>query len=219
MYYYKRNGVIFINNQLEEPVVVRRGDIFLIDLTDVNYINPHIISKTRPGLIIQNNVGNETSHNIIVALFTSSDKKPYPFQYKIDLDGKETTIMFDQIMTLPKSNLIRKIGELTKKQIFEADLALMCSIDISRYSIANISSFDIKSIVTTKTRTGEETILLFELVFYNDKRRESYEISILLDKITEFNPEITIDTDIDSIKSTIDCCAGLNFLLNHGEAI
>lgn len=210
--------MISINQQLDAQTV-KRGDIFIVDLEDINYINPHIVSKTRPGLIIQNNIGNETSHNIIVALFTSSDKKPYPFQYKTTLDGKDTTIMFDQIMTLPKCNLIRKIGELTNREMFESDLALMCSVDTSKYSIANISSFDVKSMITTKTRTGEATTLLFEIIFYNNKKRESYEVSISLDKVVEFNQKITRDTDIDDIKKIIDCCAGLNFLLNHGEII
>jgi hypothetical protein len=49
----------------------------------------------------------------------------------------------------------------------------------------------------------------------NGYKQNIAEIEILLSDATEYNQEITKDTDLNKIQSLFDCCSGLNFLINH----
>jgi len=71
----------------------RRGDIYWVNL------DPTLGSetkKTRPALILSNNIGNEISNIIILAPITSKVKNVYPFEIKISLDGKAGKVMLNQ---------------------------------------------------------------------------------------------------------------------------
>jgi len=194
---------------------IRRGEIYYIDLADIDYADSHIAGKTRPGLIIQNNVGNDNSYNVIVALLTSADKKPYPFQYKFTLNGRPNTVMFDQIMTVSKGNLENKLGELTPQQIYESDMALMCSLNLSSYSIASISSFDIVSMVIERTKIQESTYCSIEITSTIVDKENKKTGKIWLSDLSIFDPSITKDTGLEEIKEKLNNCSGLNFIANH----
>ncbi|HRV44434.1 MAG TPA: type II toxin-antitoxin system PemK/MazF family toxin [Smithellaceae bacterium] len=95
---------------------MKQGDIYLINL------NPAIHTETgkmRPGLIISVNAMNLHSPRLIIAPITSSTGKIYPFEvflsdgrdsaYGLDKDSK---IMLDQLRSVDKKRLIRKIGRV-----------------------------------------------------------------------------------------------------------
>lgn len=99
----------------------QRGDIYWINL------DPTIgseVKKTRPGIIISNNVQNEVAHRLIVAPVTSVITKVYPFETLILLQNKQSKVMLDQIRTVDCSRLGAKLGHLTGKEIEELDKAL-----------------------------------------------------------------------------------------------
>jgi hypothetical protein len=123
--------------------------------------------------------------------------------------------MGDQLVTIPKENIMNKVGELSNKQMLDVELAIMCSLDLSRHSIANIQNLNLKSIITKKTKESEVSTLVFELIYMNGYKQNIAEIEILLSDATEYNQEITKDTDLNKIQSLFDCCSGLNFLINH----
>jgi mRNA interferase MazF len=192
----------------------KRGEIYYVDLDDVGYATPYIQNKTRPALVIQNNIGNSQSQTLIIALLTTADKKPYPFQYAINLNGRESKIMMEQIMTIPKNRMLQKFGELTPKQIIEADQALMYSLALSRLSFCNIANIEIVSMISERTKTSESIYFLFNL-FYNNISKQ--EIRISLEDLQKFDNTITKDTDFDELKHKTDCCRGLNWLINNCE--
>jgi mRNA interferase MazF len=72
------------------------------------------IQKTRPALIIQNDVGNRASPLTIVAAITSTLKRPYPFQ--VILPTGEAGVEHDSVVTLnhirsiDRQRLIRRLG-------------------------------------------------------------------------------------------------------------
>ena len=194
---------------------IRRGEIYYIDLANIDYADSHISGKTRPGLVIQNNIGNDNSYNVIVALLTSVDKKPYPFQYKVTVNGRQNTVMFDQIMTIPKQNIEGKLGELTQQQIYESDISLMCSLNLLQYSITSLSDFDITNMITERTKNTESTYYTVDIVTTISEKENYMTGTIMFQNLVEFDPTITKDTGLDAIKDKLNNCVGLKFIANH----
>ena len=89
-------------------VVVQRFDIFLINL------DPTIgseIKKTRPYLIISPDEMNRHIRTVIVAPMTTAGKD-YPTRVPCKFQGKKGQIVLDQIRTIDKSRLIKKLGAI-----------------------------------------------------------------------------------------------------------
>ncbi|CAJ0767789.1 1314_t:CDS:1, partial [Entrophospora sp. SA101] len=73
--------------------------------------------KSRPGAIVSNRKQNQFSNAVIVALITSQVDKIYPFEVEIVCESQKSKILTDQIYTVDKSRLERKMGQLTEKQL------------------------------------------------------------------------------------------------------
>lgn len=91
-------------------------------------------SGIRLALIIQNDIGNEVSPNTIVASITTAPNQPYPFL--VNVKGKEvglpqdSTIDLASIVTISKSRLGERCGQLNKNQILEVNAAICVSLGI-----------------------------------------------------------------------------------------
>ncbi len=93
---------------------------------------------TRPALVIQNNIGNQRSPNVIVASITTAPDKLYPFM--VSLSSKESglpknsAVDLGSIITVAKERLGEKCGQLTPTTMIAVDNAICASlgIDISR---------------------------------------------------------------------------------------
>lgn len=112
--------------------VIKRGDIFMADLGFNNEAGSEQQGK-RPVVIIQNDIGNIYSPTVIVASITSQiSKKQLPVHvdtYNYYLE-KNSTIMLEQIRTLDKKKIGRKIGELDFMELNALDKALKISIGL-----------------------------------------------------------------------------------------
>lgn len=89
-------------------MVVQRFDVFLVTL------DPTVgseIQKTRPCLIISPDEMNRHIATVIVAPMTTKGRV-YPTRVDCSFQGKEGQIVLDQIRTIDKSRLIRKMGHL-----------------------------------------------------------------------------------------------------------
>lgn len=75
------------------------------------------IKKTRPCVIISPDEMNKYLQTIIVAPMTSSGKK-YPTRIEVKHDNKIAWIVVDQIRTIDKERIIKKIGSLSQSEIF-----------------------------------------------------------------------------------------------------
>ena len=112
---------------------ISRGDIFL--LKNPSKTVGAVISKTRPCVIIQNDIGNIHSPITIVAMITSyKGKKLYPTDVfiKASVTGvnKDSVVLCNQIQTVAKSLLIKKLGRMPDKKMKMVDLALLRSLDL-----------------------------------------------------------------------------------------
>jgi len=91
-------------------VVVKRFDVYLINL------DPTVgseITKTRPCLVISPNETNRWIATVIVAPMTTKGRS-YPTRVSCKFQGKEGQIVLDQIRTVDKSRLVRKLGRISK---------------------------------------------------------------------------------------------------------
>ena len=89
-------------------MVINRFDVYLLNL------DPTIgseIQKTRPCLIISPDEMNRHIRTVIVAPITSAGKD-YPTRVKYRFKKKEGQIVLDQIRTLDKTRLIKKLGKI-----------------------------------------------------------------------------------------------------------
>ena len=112
---------------------IRRGELYLVSM------DPTVgseIKKTRPALIIQNDVGNKYSPLTIVAPITSAPRaKKYPTEVGITakesgLDS-DSTVLLNQIRTVDKSRIVRKLGALSQAKMKEVDEAIRISLAVS----------------------------------------------------------------------------------------
>jgi mRNA interferase MazF len=83
----------------------RRGDVYWVAL------DPTIGSetkKTRPCLVVSNDLGNELSDLVILAPITSKISRIYPYNVKVNVKGKDGKVMLNQVRAIDKA----RIGEL-----------------------------------------------------------------------------------------------------------
>ncbi|HDZ02973.1 MAG TPA: type II toxin-antitoxin system PemK/MazF family toxin [Nitrospirae bacterium] len=92
-------------------VVVNRFDIYIVSLDPTRGSE---IKKTRPCVVISPDEMNHNINTVIIAPMTSSSKK-YPTRVPVEFQGKKGQIVLDQIRTIDKTRLTKKIGRV--KQI------------------------------------------------------------------------------------------------------
>ena len=91
-------------------MVVKRFDVFLVNL------DPTVgseIKKTRPCLVISPDEMNRWIRTVIIAPMTTKGRE-YPTRVVCQFQGKDGQIVLDQVRTVDKTRLIRKLGELDK---------------------------------------------------------------------------------------------------------
>lgn len=116
---------------------ILRGDVVLVPFP---YVTDFKKAKTRPALVIQNNIGNRFGSTVIVALISSSvPAKQYPMHYTIPhpspvakAAGLKTTsvVKLETILTLPRRAILHRLGRLPREAVREADEALAFSLDL-----------------------------------------------------------------------------------------
>ena len=92
-------------------MVVKRFDVYLINL------DPTVgseIQKTRPCLIVSPDEMNRNIRTVIIAPMTSA-QKDYPTRVSCSFKKKEGQIVLDQIRTIDKTRLVKKLGMIDSR--------------------------------------------------------------------------------------------------------
>ncbi len=89
---------------------VNRFEVFLVNLEPTV---GHEIKKTRPCLVISPNEMNHYISTVIIAPMTSKGRN-YPTRISCSLQGKSGQIVLDQIRTVNKKRLVKKLGVISK---------------------------------------------------------------------------------------------------------
>jgi len=111
---------------------IKRGEVVLVDLEPVIGSEQ---GKIRPAVIIQNNLGNDYSPTTIVAPITSKIfSKEFPTNVQISSRDsglkQDSTILLNQIRTIDKSRIIKKLKYLDIEIMKRVDLSIRISLDL-----------------------------------------------------------------------------------------
>ena len=108
-----------------------RGEIYLVCL------DPTIgseINKTRPALIISNDINNQVAQTLTVIPITSSTEKIYPFETLLPFQesglSKNSKVKCNQIRTIDKKRLVKPLGKASFKKIKEIENSLLLHLGI-----------------------------------------------------------------------------------------
>jgi mRNA interferase MazF len=122
-------------DQKQKVADLRRGDIYLCSF------DPTVgreIKKTRPALVVQNDIGNRFSPLTIVAAVTSAiSPVSYPVHVVIDPTERNgldirSSIRLDQIRTVDRQRLLRRLGGVDSSIMAQVDEALKISLGLVR---------------------------------------------------------------------------------------
>ena len=110
----------------------KRGDIYLVDF------DPTVgaeIRKTRPALVIQNDIGNEYSPITIVAVITSKfDEPPYPTEVIMETEESglslRSAVVLNQIRSVDRQRLIKRVGHARARTMDRVDQAIQISLGL-----------------------------------------------------------------------------------------
>ena len=121
------------HQQKQKVSDLKRGDVCLVAF------DPTIgyeIRKTRPALIIQNDVGNQYSPLTIVAAITSKVSSiPFPVEVVVEpskTNGlmKQSAIRLDQIRSIDRRRIIRRLGAVDGATMRKVDEATKISLGL-----------------------------------------------------------------------------------------
>src|SRR5271168_4656556 len=108
-----------------------RGAIFEVNLDPVVGSEAN---KTRPCVVIQNDVGNRFSPIVIVAAITGAENVPR--QYPVDVpvakgEGgltKDSVVQCNQIRSVDEARIVKTLGQLRPTSMAKVDKALKISL-------------------------------------------------------------------------------------------
>lgn len=95
---------------------VKKGEVYLywIGKTEAQGTE---IKKIRPAVVISTDQLNKWNYRFIIAPITKRIGKFLDFEVPVLVNGKEGLAILDQIKTVDKSRLIKKLGELTESEM------------------------------------------------------------------------------------------------------
>lgn len=111
----------------KNPRHPQRGDIFWVSFDPSQGTE---IKKTRPAVILSNDMFNRNLNRVIVAPITSNVKSTFDFDCTIILQGRKGKIMLDQLRSIDKSRLHSKIDSIDSKILDDLEDALKITFNL-----------------------------------------------------------------------------------------
>ena len=110
----------------------KRGEVYLVNFDPVIGAE---IKKTRPALILQNDIGNRYSPITIVAAITSQYEEPlYPTEVLLPAGeggtNVDSAILLNQIRSVDKRRLVKRLGSVHPETMRRVDRALQISLGL-----------------------------------------------------------------------------------------
>jgi mRNA interferase MazF len=111
--------------------LIRRGEVFLVNF------DPTVgaeAKKTRPALVVSNDINNAHSPIVSISPITSNVTKVYSFEVEIPpgVGGLKTRskVMVNQTRAVDKIRLIKKLGHLPEQIMEDVNRALKLHYDL-----------------------------------------------------------------------------------------
>lgn len=110
---------------------IKRGGVYLVRLDPVLGSE---IGKTRPAIVVSNDINNAHADTVTVVPITSSTDKVYPFEVLISSGegglSKNSKAKANQIRTVDKKRLYKYTGSISPKKMKELETAILLHLDI-----------------------------------------------------------------------------------------
>jgi mRNA interferase MazF len=97
-------------------MVIKQYEVYLINLDPTI---GHEIQKTRPCLVLSPDEMNDNIRTVIIAPMTTKSHA-YPTRIPVRFDKKSGWIVLDQIRTVDKARLVKRLGRISSKEIAAA---------------------------------------------------------------------------------------------------
>jgi mRNA interferase MazF len=104
-----------------------RGDVYWVNL------DPTIgteIKKTRPAVVVSNDACNRYGARIVVVPVTSNVTTLYPGEAQVFITKRESRVLGDQLRSIDKARLGKRIGRLSREDLAKVDEALRITLDL-----------------------------------------------------------------------------------------
>jgi mRNA interferase MazF len=106
---------------------MKRGEMWWVDF------NPSVggeIQKTRPAIIVSNDAFNKVMNRVQVVPTSSNISKCYPSDAFVEINGKISKAMADQLATVSKIRLKNLIGPISEQNMFDVERAIKIQLDL-----------------------------------------------------------------------------------------
>ena len=106
---------------------MRRGEIWWVQFDPARGGE---IRKTRPAVIVSNDVSNERQNRLQVVPVTSSQSPLRPWEAAVWIDNLAGKAQADQIRTVAKERLFGKLAEISRTEMRESERAIRVQLDL-----------------------------------------------------------------------------------------
>jgi len=107
---------------------MKRGSVWWVEF------DPSVgseINKTRPAIIVSNDIANQHIARVVVIPLTSNVSRIYPGEAVVTINEIKNKATSDQIMSADKSRLKSKIAELSETDMLSVEAAMKRFFDFS----------------------------------------------------------------------------------------
>ena len=105
----------------------KRGEIFWVSF------DPSVggeVQKTRPAIILSNDAANSVLNRLIVVPLSSKTDRIYPGEVIVRINQQKSKAMSDQLTTISKLRLQKKIASLTAGEMTRVEEAVLLQLGI-----------------------------------------------------------------------------------------
>ena len=116
---------------------ISRGEVYLVRFDPVEGSE---VGKTRPALVLQNDIANRTSPVTIVAAISSQFNPSHLYPTEVLIKAGEagltidSVVLLNQIRTIDKTRLLSLLGKMEPQTIFQVERAIKVSLALLRWA-------------------------------------------------------------------------------------
>jgi len=106
---------------------MQRGEIWRVDFDPASGSE---IRKTRPAVIVSNDMGNQYSRRVQVVPVSSNISRIFPVEALVTVNGVKSKAMADQLTTVDKQRLRNRMGRLSADETATLDKAIRIQLNL-----------------------------------------------------------------------------------------